>query len=359
MPTETVTRVSKWEARLSSADRVPLRWFCLCCLLLFPWAGFAQDGEVVANFAAGRVIFVVAKDAIIFATIENKIEPESRGPQIVQISDKRFAILLGAAEWVTPDSNAKPIHLEDEIPALTRGIAGPKRMQQDHENDLEELGIGFLEPLRKAAARLHNKITMRKDEPLVELLLVGYLENYGPEVWSLRYRMTQDPLRGEYWQTRVLRPAYNQLYPPEKGEPRLIMEAAFPPPAPEGSESGDDAPTLLALLKRNDPKLGPLRNALSNLNEPAGRAWAALEKGESHKAKGDDMLALMRAALGATVPADTPLAIGLIREVQTHEKPAFEWIIPPPKLSTPQQRAEDSEKREPGAPTLRKKPPAH
>lgn len=304
---------------------------------------------MVANFAAGRVLFIVAKDAIVFATVENKLEPESRGPQVVQISDKRFAILMGAAEWVTPDSNAPPVRLETEIPGLVRGIAGPKRLQQEHENDLEELGIGFLEPLRKAAARLHNKISFRKDEPLVELLLVGYLENYGPEVWSLRYRMAQDPLRGDYWQTRVLRPAYNQLYPPEKGEPRTLIEAAYPP----GGE--DDAPTLLALLKRKDEKLGALRAALSNATEPAGRAWVALEKGESHKARGDDMLALLRAALNATVPADTPMAIGYIRELGTREKPSFEWIIAP-QQSAPVQRAEE-EKREPGAPTLRKKPP--
>jgi len=328
------------------------RLLLLFSLFLFPFSGFAQDGEVVANFASGRAIFVVAKDAIIFATIENKLEPESRGPQIVQINDKRFAILLGAAEWVSPDSNAKPIHLEDEIPGLTRSIAGPKRLQADHENDLEELGMGFLEPLRKAAARLHNKVTMEKDEPLVELLLVGYLEGYGPEVWSLRYRMAQDPLRGDYWQTRVLRPAYNQLYPPEKDKPRVIMEAVYPPP----SDDSDGATTLLVLLRQNDPRLAGLRSTLSNPAEPAGRAWAALEKGESHKAKGDDMLALMRAALAATVPPDQPLAIGLIRELATREKPAFEWIIPPPKQSAPQQRAEE-EKREPGAPTLRKKPP--
>ncbi len=309
----------------------------------------AQDGEVVANFASGRAIFLVAKDAIVFATVENKLEPESRGPQIVQLSDKRFAILMGAAEWVSPDSNAKPVRLEEEIPGLVRGLAGEKRLQQEHENDLEALGMGFLEPLRRAAARLHNKVSLQKDEPLVELLLVGYLENYGPEVWSLRYRMAQDPLRGDYWQTRVLRPAYNQLYPPEKGEPRSIMEVAYPP------RTEDDTPTLLAWMKSRDEEAGALRGVLNNPAEPAGRAWAALEKGESHKAKGDDMLALLRAALNATVPADTPIAVGLIREIATREKPSFEWIIPP-RQSAPVQRAEE-EKREPGAPTLRKKPP--
>ncbi len=303
---------------------------------------------MVANFSAGRVIVVVARDAIIFATTENKIEPEARGPQIVQIGDKRFAIVLGAAEWVTPDSNAKPVRLEDEIPGLTRTIAGPKRLKQDHENDLEEFGMGFLEPLRKAAARLHNKVSLGKDEPLVEVLLVGYLEDYGPEFWSLRYRMAQDPLRGDYWQTRVLRPAYNQLYPPEKGQPRVIMEALYPP--------SDDTPALITALRQAVAQNNPKFAALRNREDPAGRAWVALEAGESHKAKGEDMLALMRIALDALLPQNTPLAIGMIRELSTRERPAFAWIIPPAQQ---QQRAERAveEKREPGAPTLRKKPP--
>ncbi len=300
----------------------------------------------MANFAAGRVIVIVAKDAVVFATVENKMEAESRGPQIVQLTGQRLAILLGAAEWVSPDTGAPPIRLEEELPQLMRGVAGPKRLQQDHENDLEELGMGFLEPLRKAASRLHNKVSLDRDEPLVELLLIGYLEGYGPEFWSLRYRMAQDPLRGEYYQTRVLRPAYYQHYPPEKGQPRTMMEIAYPPP-------GDGAETLLAMLKKMDAKVAAV---LRNPAEPAGRAWAALEKGESHKAKGEDVLALLRAALNAAVPADVPLAIGIIREVQTREKPAFEWIIAPPR-SESLKRAEEETKREPGAPTLRKKPP--
>ena len=294
---------------------------------------------MVANFAAGRVLVIVAKDAIVFAAIENKIEPEARGPQMVQMTDKRIAILLGAAEWVSPDGSAKPVRLEEELPQLMRAVSGPKRLQQEQENDLETLGIGFLEPIRKAASRLHNKVSLRANEPLVELLLVGYLENYGPEVWTLQYRMAQDPLRGDYWQTRVLRPMYNQLYPPEKGQPRTMMEVAYP--------AADDSETLLAMLRSSDPKVAAaLRNP----------AWALLEKGESNKAKGSDVLELLRTAVNATVPADVPVAIGMIHELGTRDRPAFEWIIPPPQRAEPQRTAEE-EKREPGAPTLRKKPP--
>lgn len=316
-----------------------------CVHLWFPPLTVAQEGEVVANFAAGRVLVIVAKDAIVFAAIENKIEPEARGPQMVQLTDKRVAILLGAAEWVSPDGAARPVRLEEELPLVLRATAGHRRLQQEQENDLEAIGIGFLEPLRKAAGRLHNKVALRPDEPLVELLLVGYLENYGPEVWSLRYRMAQDPLRGNYWQTRVLRPAYDQLYPPEKGRPRTLMEVAYPP--------ADDSETLMALLRSGDAKVAA---AMRNPAEPAGRAWAALEKGESHKARGEDVLELLRAAISATVPHDVPVAIGMIREAATRERPAFEWIVAP-KQTTPQRTGEE-EKREPGAPTLRKKPPA-
>jgi hypothetical protein len=282
---------------------------------------------------------------IIFVTIESKMEAESRGPLVVPLSDKRVAILLGAAEWVSPDTGAAPVRLEEELPKIIRGVAGPKRLQQEQENDLEELGMGFLEPLRKAASRLHNKVSLAKDEPLVELLLVAWQDGYGPEFWSMRYRMAQDPLRGEYWNTRVLRPAYNQHYPPEKGQPRTLMEVAYPP------AGGDRA--LLDLLKAGEPKLASL---LNNRNEPAGRAWAAVQAGESHKAKADDLLALVRAAVNATVPAETTVSIAIIRELATRERAAFEWIVAPAEPSRTQ-RAEEEEKREPGAPTLRKKPP--
>ena len=36
--------------------------------------------EVIANLAAGRVIIAVYKDAIVIATIENKIEPGTLTP---------------------------------------------------------------------------------------------------------------------------------------------------------------------------------------------------------------------------------------------------------------------------------------
>ncbi len=60
------------------------------------------------------------------------------------------------------------------------------------------------------------------------MLLADYVENYGPEIWSLKYRIQQDNLGNDYWETHILRPAYYQLYPPEKGSARTFMEAQYP-----------------------------------------------------------------------------------------------------------------------------------
>jgi hypothetical protein len=313
--------------------------FVFAGLWLTP-AALAQEGEVVANFSAGRVIIAVAKDGIIIVTIENKIEPEARGPIVVPLSAKRIAVLLGATEWLSPDAAALPVRLDGELPKVMGAVAGGKRLQQEQVNDLEALGIGFLEPLRKAAARLHSRVRLAADEPLVELLLIGYEENYGPEVWSLRYRMVQDPLRGDYWQTRVLRPSYNQHYPPEKGHARTLVEASYPPVAGES--------TLLEALLAG----GVAMPALQNPAAPPGRAWLKLQAGESHKAGVDDLLALVRGSIAATVPEGKAVAIGVIRDQV--RAGGFEWIVPP--AETPAQRAEE-QKGEPGAPSLRRKPP--
>jgi hypothetical protein len=182
---------------------------------------------------------------------------------------------------------------------------------------------------------------MGADEPLVELLLIGYEENYGPEVWSLRYRMVQDPLRGDYWQTRVLRPSYNQHYPPEKGHARTLVETSYPPSAGPG--------TLLEALLAG----GVAMPALQNPAAAPGRAWVRVQAGESHKAGVDDVLALVRGALAATVPEGKAVAIGVIRDQV--RAGGFEWIVPPPEPALAP-RAED-QKTEPGAPSLRRKPP--
>jgi len=70
----------------------------LCC------SAHAQEAgqEIVANLSAGRVVIYVAKDGMVIAANESRLEADSRPPLVAQLSPKRIAILLGAAEWVLP-----------------------------------------------------------------------------------------------------------------------------------------------------------------------------------------------------------------------------------------------------------------
>src|ERR1700689_2255083 len=61
--------------------------------------------EIVANLAAGRVIIAVVKDAILTATIENPVEPQTRIPTPVELGTKGLGIFLGAVEWTAPSSH--------------------------------------------------------------------------------------------------------------------------------------------------------------------------------------------------------------------------------------------------------------
>lgn len=291
--------------------------------------------EMVANLAAGRVVIYVARDAIIIGLHENRCEPETRAPALVPLSSRRVGILLGAVDWMLPDSRTVVLRLDQELPKLAGEITGGKRLQPEQESDLEAIGLALLEPLRLAVERLHQKLDLGPEDPVVELLLVGYVEEYGPEVWSLRYRIVQEPLRTDFWRTRVLRPHYTQLYPPEKGQPRTLVEFRYPP--------DDKSPTLVELM-RSDPRLARLRTADAQMT----RAAQQLDKGESNKTPGEDAAQFVRAALAAVAGADTAQGVGIIRE-----RRGFDWLVAPPE---PAQKAEEDKKREAGAPTLRKKP---
>src|SRR5437879_13208092 len=58
---------------------------------------------------------------------------------------------------------------------------------------------------------------------------------------------SQIATRGDYWQTRIQRPRFTQLYPPEKHAPRTIVESRYPPNA--------KGPTLAELIQGNDPNI--------------------------------------------------------------------------------------------------------
>src|ERR1700723_872137 len=55
----------------------------------------APSEEIVVNFATGRVIVAVVKDAIIIATVETPIEPQTHPPIPMQLNARRVGILLG------------------------------------------------------------------------------------------------------------------------------------------------------------------------------------------------------------------------------------------------------------------------
>ncbi len=340
MPQRATQPRDRLRSKASRVASVFLFSLLLCahlCVFLPTFSAQESEEEVVANLAAGRVVVYVAKDGIVIGAHASSNEAQSRPPLFAPLSSHRIAILLGAVEWLQPASGRPPVRLDRELLSLFGQIAGPKRLEQEHANDIEEIGMGLLERLRNLAQQLHRKLDLRPEEPLVELLLVGYVEDYGPEVWTLKYRIAQDLLRGDYYRTRVLRPVYEQLYPPEKGQPRTLVEIRYPPEEP--------GPALLDLVRSDDPRIARLRTA----DPQTARATEKLVRGESHHALADDATQLLRGALGVLAPPDLEQVVALIRQER-----GLEWVLAPAEAPA---KAEQAQPREPGAPTLRKKPP--
>jgi len=315
-------------------------------LWILPGAGRAQGNvaqEVAVNLAEGRVIVCAAKDGIIVATADTHSERGSRQPVVVALSALRAGVLLGAVEWIQPESSDKPIRLDSElerIAAVALNTSG-RPNYSNSATDIESLGVALLERLRDIAGQLHQKINIAEDEPLVRLVLVDYVPDYGPEAWAIDYHIRQDSLANDYWRTRVLRPSYNQLYPPEKGQPRTLVEVRYPPANRATAE-----PELLDLLRQNDPRLAQLRAA----NDVLAKSVAFVAGGESQKSLAASDAEFLRAALPAVTPPETKLTMALVDFDR-----GFHWLIQPPAAAVPAPPA-DEKPREPDAPTLRRKP---
>jgi len=298
---------------------------------------FQNSDEVVANLAAGRVAVLVGKDGIAVATAESAVEPGTLPPLIVPLSSLRVGVLLGPVEWTSPESNRPPIRLDAE---LMRGAVGfENRGTNNYETpatDVEGIGLGFLEPLRGVAGRLHNSLHLAPNALFAELLLVDYARGYGPEVWSLRYHVEQQLLRGDFYRTSVHRPEYVQLYPPDKGQPKTLLETRYPP---------DDAsdPPILDLMKASDNRVAVIRNADPALEKAAD----LLARGESPKIRIDDGLGFLRAAFQNVSPHDARQMIVVIREQE-----GIEWITGEKTLAPPPTQPGDK----PAAPSLHRKP---
>jgi len=305
------------------------------------WQAQQTNGEIVANLAAGRVAVLVAKDGIAIATAQSQIEPETLPPLIVPLGNVRAAVILGPAEWVAPGSSRPPIRLDADLSRTGSLHANPGARAQvpQAENtatDIESIGLGFLDPLRHAAGFLHGPLHLQSQDWFVELLLVDYAPDYGPEVWSLRYRADQQLMRDDFYNTTIHRPEYVQLYPPDKGQPKTLVESTYPPHDP-------GEPPILDLLRADDSRLAPFRSADPGM----GHAADLLLKGECRKIWIKDGLELLRASIQAVSPRGAKEML-----VEITEDEGFKWVLGESELAPPS--PEDQSK--PGAPTLRKKP---
>ena len=322
-------------------------FICVHLWILSPSA-FAQeagDQEVAVNLAEGKVVICAAKDAIILAVMGAHGEADSRPPAITILSAVRMGVMMGAIEWVLPDSQDKPVRLDNEFKGLIAAALNTTGQKDDafRASDIESVGIAVLERIRVLAGSLHHKINLGEDEPLIRIVLAGYVRNYGPEAWTMDYHIRQDDLGNGIWRTRVLRPNYNQLYPPEKGKPKTIMEVRYPP---ENRATGE--PELLDLLQQNDSRLAKIRSA----NEVQAKSVTLAVDGQSQKSDATSLVNFLKAALPAISPPETNLSMAKV-----DYDAGFQWILAPPKAPAPPPGEKPNEKtpEEPERPTLRHK----
>jgi hypothetical protein len=298
-------------------------------------AARAQDSnsEFVANLSSGRVIICVARDAMLVGAASESTEPGSHSPLFVSMNGGHVGVLLGATEWVELHTTRPSVRMDAELAAVGNIGARPSvALEQNEAGEIEAVGIAFLERFRVIAARLHHDLGLKGDEPVIQMIIAGYTKGYGPEAWLLNYRVRQRELRDGYMDTQALRPSYIQLYPPEKNEPRTLVEVRYPPEIP--------GPTLLQLLGQNDARLRPVRTADPKVNQAA----QYILDGAATRAAGEPTSIFLRDALTATKSQESKLTLAILRD-----NDRFDWVIPPPE---PLRKPSD-EKRDPTAPTLR------
>ena len=212
----------------------------------------AANEETVASLAAGRVVIAVVKGAILVGTVENPIEADTHPPIPVAIGSERVGVILGAVRWSSPSTQREIARLDEDLPHLhSRAVTQAPHLTTEasgaEASDLEMVGRGMLDRLNEVAQDLHSKVDLPANEPLAELIVADYFPSYGPEVWQLAYGMKQQEETPGYFTTRVLLPSYVQLWPPEKGQAKTLIEFAYPPENPP--------PALLDLLKSKDARL--------------------------------------------------------------------------------------------------------
>ena len=302
-------------------------------------SGFEQghEDEIIANLAGGRIIIQVARDAILFAAIDQPVERNSIPPRVMNLDASHIGVLLGASEWRIP-TDPKPIRIDRDFHRVGASERRNDPAPGEAEPDLDAIGITFLEKLRPLVGQLHHKLDFHPDDPIFQLVIIGYGSNqYGPEVWVAEYRIEQQQLaaRGEYWQTRILRPRFTQLYPPEKHAPRTFLEVRYP--------VDQKGPRLSELVQGNDPRVVEVAS-----REPRfGKVLENLHGGQAQKAAPLDSVDFMRALL-PRIADNAPFVMGTMGEQQ-----GFLWIVPPVE---PVEKVEKDKNRPPEAPSLLRKP---
>jgi hypothetical protein len=298
----------------------------------------AQEDEIVANLAGGRAIIHVANDAIVFAAIDHPLESKSVPPRVAAIDSRHIGIFFGASEWQVT-SQPRPIRLDRDIPhfgAVDTRFTSPGGAEQD----LEQIGVAFLEKLRPLVSQLHHPIELKPGEPLFQIVLIGYApRDYGPEIWLIDFQVEQSSVaaRGDYLQTHILRPRFTQLYPPEKHQPKTIVEVRVP-------SDLQDIP-LLGLIQQSAPAIARIRSSDPHIN----KVVELIQKGEAQKADPAAAGDFLRAAL-PILAGNAHFFLGSMTE-----NGRFDWIVPPDEPREKIKTTEDKN-RPPDAPTLQQKP---
>ena len=327
-----------------SRDRLPLLGSALvaCAMVIaVPTGARAQSAdsganeEVVANLAAGRVVIAVVKDAILVGTLENPIEVQTMPPTPVLLSSERFGVFLGPADWWSPPSRREIAELNQELPRLhTYAVATPPHLGQseggDQPAEIEITGQSLQQRLNGLAGSLHANLNLPLKEPFAQLIVADYFASYGPEIWQLSYSIDQEEQENDFWTTRIEGPTYLQYWPPEKGQPRTLVEFDYP--------SDSAPPSLLDLLKQQDPRIQRIVESDPMMRDVAQHFL----DGTSNKVRAADATQFLRAVLDALAPPHARETVGIL-----HPESGFSWILAPPP-EAPIHR----ENRQPGAPTL-------
>jgi hypothetical protein len=297
-----------------------------------------ENEEVLATLATGQVEIYVGRDGVAIGVLGNAFEPGSHPPLVVSVGMDRMAVLLGAVDWFYPASQ-RHVRLDAELPRLVAtSAAGRPRLGAAPAEDVGTIGLGFLEPLRKLAAGLHAPVELPDRTPLVAVVLVDYKHSEGAAVRELDFKLEQQPLRGNFYQTLVDRPESLALYPPAHKGHADAIDLSYPP----GSSA-----SIASLLAKNDPRLAHAATAT-----PAGARVAKLvEQGETRKAPATQLVEFLRVALSTLARPGTPAAVALLNQN------GVAWVLPPPETEQPREREAGEKPRPAGAPTLRKPPP--